>query len=287
MTQTTLAPADCDHPAQRLFAHAPSGVAFKKLRKRLARQAAEAMATYAMLPPPGARERWLVCVSGGKDSHGLLAVLLDLQAQGRLEGVELLACNLDQGQPGFDAAILPDHFARLGVAHRIERRDTYSVVTDKIPQTKTYCALCSRLRRGHLYRVAREEACAAIVLGHHRDDAVETLFMNMTRHGRMEGLAPTLRNDEGDVAVHRPLIGCAEDDLAAFAKAMRFPIIPCDLCGSQDGLERQVVKRLLADWETRLPGMRESLARAMAHVRPGTLMDPALHAFGHAGGKRE
>ena len=261
----------------KLYADAPDSVSFRKLRKRLCRQALDAITRYAMT---GERERprWLVCLSGGKDSYTLLAVLLDLKAQGRIN-VDFVACNLDQGQPGFPSHILPEYLDRLSVARRIERRDTYSIVTDKIPEGKTYCSLCSRLRRGHLYRIAREENCGAIVLGHHRDDALETFLMNLLHGGRLAAMAPKLVNDEGDLLVLRPLIDCAEDDIAKFAAAMAFPIIPCDLCGSQDGLQRQAMGRLLDEWEKKRPGQREILWTALKNVRPGQLPDASLVDF--------
>jgi tRNA 2-thiocytidine biosynthesis protein TtcA len=209
---------DDDGACHPMFRDAPSSVEFNKLRKRLLRQAREAIEGYGMVRPG---DRWLVALSGGKDSYGLLAVLLDLKWRGLLP-VELLACNLDQGQPNFPKHILPDFLTANGVEHRIEYQDTYSVVTDKIPQGRTYCSLCSRLRRGHLYRVAREEGCAALVLGHHREDALETFFMNLLHGGRLAAMPPKLLNDEGDVTVLRPLAFCAEADLAKFAEAMRF-----------------------------------------------------------------
>lgn len=220
---------------------------------------------------PGAR--WLVCLSGGKDSYALLAILLDLKAQGHLKA-DLLACNLDQGQPGFPAHVLPDWLAELGLPHHIETRDTYSVVTEKVPVGATYCALCSRLRRGHLYRVAREEGCSAIVLGHHRDDALETLMLNMAYGGRLAAMPARLLNDAGDVEVLRPLISSAEADLARYTAALQCPIIPCNLCGSQDGLKRQEMKARLDAWAKDVPALRETMARALANVRPGHLLDP-------------
>lgn len=260
------------HP---LFADAPSSLEFNKLRKRLLRQTRQAIDEYSMVTP---EERWLVALSGGKDSYGLLAILLDLKWRGLLP-VELLACNLDQGQPNFPKHVLPDFLKKLGVPHRIEYRDTYSVVTEKIPESRTYCSLCSRLRRGHLYRIAREEGCSALVLGHHRDDVLETFFMNLFHGGRLASMPPKLVNDEGDVMVLRPLSFCAEEDLARFAEAMRFPIIPCDLCGSQDGLQRNAMKAMLADIEKRLPGRKDTMVRALANVRPSHLLDRKLFDF--------
>jgi tRNA 2-thiocytidine biosynthesis protein TtcA len=264
--------ADAIHP---LFAGAPDTTEFRKLRKRILRLTRAAVETYGMVRP-GAR--WLVCLSGGKDSYTLLAALVELRWRGLLP-VDLLACNLDQGQPGFPATVLPEFLARMGVPHRIERRDTYAVVTDKVPAGRTYCALCSRLRRGHLYRIAREEGCAAVALGHHRDDIVETFLLNLFHGGRLASMPPKLLNDEGDLYVHRPLAYVAEADCARFAAAMRYPIIPCDLCGSQDGLQRAQIKRMLDDWEARSPGRRQMIFRALTRARPSHLLDPSLFDF--------
>lgn len=260
------------HP---MFRTVPDTVAFNKLRKRLMRHTREAIDRFAMVKPG---ERWLVALSGGKDSYGLLAILLDLKWRGMLP-VDLVACNLDQGQPNFPKHVLPAFLESHGVAHRIEYRDTYSVVTDKVPAGATYCSLCSRLRRGHLYRIAREEGCSALVLGHHRDDILETFLMNLLHGGRLAAMPPKLVNDDGDVMVLRPLAWCAEDDLARFAEAMRFPIIPCDLCGSQDGLQRNVMKAMLDDLEKRMPGRKDIMIRALSHVRPSHLLDTNLFDF--------
>lgn len=266
--------------AHRVFADAPSSVTFKKLRKRILRQCQEVISDYGLVTQraDGRMPKWLVCLSGGKDSYTLLAALLDLQYQGQL-GVELLACNLDQGQPGFPKHVLPDYLDRLGVAHRIVTEDTYSIVTDKVPESKTYCAMCSRLRRGILYRVAREEGCDAIVLGHHRDDSLETFFLNLFHGGRLAAMPAKLLNDEGDLLVLRPLLFSAEADIAKFAKAMDFPIIPCTLCGSQDGLQRMQIKALLDEWEARTPGRRQKMFRALSHARPSHLADNRLFDF--------
>jgi tRNA 2-thiocytidine biosynthesis protein TtcA len=260
------------HP---LFHGAPDTTEFRKLRKRLVRQTREAVEAYAMVEP-GAR--WLVCLSGGKDSYTLLAVLTELRWRGLLP-VELLACNLDQGQPGFPATVLPDFLTRMGVPHRIEYRDTYSVVTSRVPEGRTYCALCSRLRRGNLYRIAREEGCSAVVLGHHRDDIVETFLLNLFHGGKLAAMPPKLLNDDGDLLVLRPLAHVAEADCARFARAMGYPIIPCDLCGSQDGLQRQAIKRMVDDWEARSPGRRQLMFRALTSVAPSHLLDPSLFDF--------
>lgn len=269
-------PADAgDGPAARLFGQAPRSVSFNKLRKRLLRQVRQAMEDFAMLKD---QKRWLIGLSGGKDSYGLLAILLDLQWRGLLP-VELVACNLDQGQPNFPKHILPEYLAVLGVTHRIEYRDTYSIVKEKVPDGATYCSLCSRLRRGNLYRIAREEGCDALVLGHHREDILETFFMNLFHGGRLAAMPAKLLNDEGDLMVLRPLAYCAEDDMAKFAEAMQFPIIPCDLCGSQDGLQRNAMKAMIADIEKRMPGRKDTMLRALSHTNPSHLLDGKLFDF--------
>jgi tRNA 2-thiocytidine biosynthesis protein TtcA len=260
------------HP---LFHGAPKSTEFRKLRKRLVQQVREAIETYGMIQP-GAR--WLVCLSGGKDSYTLLAVLNELKWRGLLP-VDLLACNLDQGQPGFPATVLPEFLTRMQVEHRIEYQDTYSVVTSKIKPGGTMCSLCSRLRRGNLYRIAREEGCSAVVLGHHRDDILETFFMNLFHGGRLATMPPKLVNEEGDLFVLRPLAFVAEADCDHFARAMAYPIIPCDLCGSQEGLQRAQVKALLDEWERRAPGRRNVMFRALMNARPSHLPDPALFDF--------
>ena len=263
-----------------VYADAPTSVSFKKLRKRLLRQTQDAIRRYAMDTPrkDGTPQKWLVCLSGGKDSYTLLGALMDLKWQGALKA-DLLACNLDQGQPGFPKHLLPDYLKNLGVEYRIITEDTYSIVTDKVPENKTYCSLCSRLRRGILYRVAREEGCDAIVLGHHRDDALETFMLNMFHGGRLAAMPPKLLNDEGDLFVLRPLILSAEDDIAKFAAALNFPIIPCNLCGSQEGLQRVAMKRMLDEWEQRKPGQREVMFRALQNVRPSHLVDERFWDF--------
>ena len=279
MTMTEKAHAMLDdtketeiHP---LFRGAPSSTEFRKLRKRLVRETRSAIEDYGMIHPG---DRWLVCLSGGKDSYTLLAVLHELQWRGLLP-VDLLACNLDQGQPGFPATVLPEFLQARGVAHRIEYQDTYSIVKEKVPQGRTYCALCSRLRRGNLYRIAREEGCSAVVLGHHRDDILETFFMNLFHGGRLAAMPPKLLNEEGDLTVLRPLAYIAEADCERFARAMNYPIIPCDLCGSQEGLQRVQVKKLLDEWESRSPGRRQVMFRALMNTRPSHLLDPNLFDF--------
>ncbi|MBK5926409.1 tRNA 2-thiocytidine(32) synthetase TtcA [Rhodobaculum claviforme] len=264
-----------DEDLPPLLRAAPDGLEFRKLRKRLVAQVREAMETYGMIRP-GAR--WLVCLSGGKDSYTLLAVLSELKWRGLLP-VDLLACNLDQGQPGFPATVLPEFLSRMQVPHRIEYQDTYSIVTAKVPAGRTYCALCSRLRRGILYRIAREEGCSAVVLGHHRDDILETFFMNLFHGGRLASMPPKLVNEDGDLTVLRPLALVAEADCARFTRAMGYPVIPCDLCGSQEGLQRAQVKALLDGWEASHPGRRQVMFRALTTVRPSHLADPRLFDF--------
>ncbi|RUZ76968.1 tRNA 2-thiocytidine(32) synthetase TtcA [Mesorhizobium sp. M7A.F.Ca.US.006.01.1.1] len=272
----TLEPvADSEGGFHPLFADVPSSVEFNKLRKRLLRLTRQAIEDFSMVKPG---QRWLVALSGGKDSYGLLAVLLDLKWRGLLP-VDLLACNLDQGQPNFPKHILPDYLDRYAIPHRIEYQDTYSVVTDKLPAGSTYCSLCSRLRRGHLYGIAREEGCSALVLGHHREDILETFFMNLFHGGRLAAMPPKLLNDDGDVMVLRPLSYCAEADLEKFAAAMQFPIIPCDLCGSQEGLQRNAMKTMLEDLEKRMPGRKDTMLRALSNSRPSHLLDRKLFDF--------
>lgn len=254
---------------------APSGVEFNKLRKRLVRHTREALDSFGMIKPG---TKWLVALSGGKDSYGLLAILLELKWRGLLP-VQLLACNLDQGQPNFPKHILPEFLTANGIDHRIEYKDTYSIVKEKVPTGATYCALCSRLRRGNLYRIAREEGCSALVLGHHREDTLETFFMNLFHGGQLAAMPGKLLNDEGDVEVLRPLIYCAEPDLAKFAEGMKFPIIPCDLCGSQDGLQRNVTKNMLNDMESKMPGRKDVMIRALGNVRLSHLLDTSAFDF--------
>jgi tRNA 2-thiocytidine biosynthesis protein TtcA len=267
---------DTCHPLMR---RAGQSVTARKVRKRLIQNVRRTLDDYAMVREG---ERWLVCLSGGKDSYTLLALLFDLKWRGLLP-VELLACNLDQGQPDFPKETLPQFLDYYGIAHHIEYRDTYSVVTDKVPEGATYCALCSRLRRGHLYRIARERGCHAVVLGHHSDDLLETFFLNLFHGGRLAAMAPKLLNEDGDVMVLRPMALCEEAAIRKFADAMAFPIIPCDLCGSQEGLQRQAIKAMLGEWETRAPGRKRVMLRALTQARPSHLLDTALFDFAALG----
>jgi len=260
------------HP---LFYGAPSSTEFKKLRRRIIRNVSQAISDYGMVERDA---RWLVCLSGGKDSYTLLAALYELKWRGLLP-VDILVCNLDQGQPNFPQTILPEFLEKMEVPYRIEYQDTYSVVVDKIPAGRTFCSLCSRLRRGHLYRVAREEGCSAVVLGHHRDDILETFFMNLFHGGRLATMPPKLVNEEKDLFVYRPLSYVAEADCEKFSKQMNYPIIPCDLCGSQDGLQRQQVKRILDGWEKNSPGRRQVMFRSLMNTKPSHLLDKNLFDF--------
>ena len=260
------------HP---LFYGAPSSTEFKKLRRRIIRNVSQAITDYGMVER---NARWLVCLSGGKDSYTLLAALHELKWRGLLP-VDILACNLDQGQPNFPQTVLPEFLEKMKVPHRIEYQDTYSVVVDKIPEGRTFCSLCSRLRRGHLYRIAREEGCSAVVLGHHRDDILETFFMNLFHGGRLATMPPKLVNEEKDLFVYRPLAYVAETDCEKFSKQMNYPIIPCDLCGSQDGLQRQQVKKIIDGWEKNSPGRRQVMFRSLMNTKPSHLLDTNLFDF--------
>jgi tRNA 2-thiocytidine biosynthesis protein TtcA len=246
-----------------------------KLEKRLCRQVGQAIADFNMIE---AGDRVMVCLSGGKDSFGLLDILLKLQARAPAR-FELVAVNLDQKQPGFPADVLPAYLRGLGIEHRIEAQDTYSIVKAKIPEGKTTCSLCSRLRRGILYRVAGELRCNKIALGHHRDDMLQTLLLNMFFGARLKGMPPKLVTDNGQFIVIRPLAYVPERDLAAWAALRGFPLIPCNLCGSQANLQRKQVGDLLRDWERRHPGRVENMFRALTHAVPSHLMDQRLYDF--------
>ena len=260
------------HP---LFRTAPDSLSFRKLRKRLVRETRQAINDFAMA---NRGDKWLVCLSGGKDSYTLLATLLDLKWRGLLP-VDLLAANLDQGQPGFPKHILPDFLSANGIDHHIAYQDTYSVVVDKVPENRTYCALCSRMRRGALYRIAREQGCNAIVLGHHREDILETFFLNLFHGAKLAAMPPKLRNEEGDLMLYRPLAYCAEADIEKYSDFMQFPIIPCDLCGSQDGLQRQQIKTMLDGWESAHPGRKQIMLKALTKINPSHLLDRSLFDF--------
>jgi tRNA 2-thiocytidine biosynthesis protein TtcA len=250
-------------------------VEVEKLQTRLCRLAGQAIADYQMIEHG---DKVMVCLSGGKDSYGLLDVLLALQQRAPIR-FELVAVNLDQKQPGFPAHVLPDYLTRLGLPFHIEARDTYSIVKRLIPEGQTTCSLCSRLRRGHLYRVAAELGATKIALGHHRDDILETLFLNLFYTGKLKAMPPKLRSKDGQHLVVRPLAYIKEEDLARYAELREFPIIPCDLCGSQKNLKRKEVKAMLRDWERRMPGCTDSIFAALSNVAPSLLLDRTLFDF--------
>jgi tRNA 2-thiocytidine biosynthesis protein TtcA len=246
-----------------------------KLEKRLLRLTGQAIGDFAMIE---AGDRVMVCLSGGKDSYGLLELLLRLRERAPID-FDLVAVNLDQKQPGFPADVLPRYLRERGVAFHIETQDTYSIVTRLIPAGKTMCSLCSRLRRGVLYRVASQLGATRIALGHHREDILGTFFLNLFYGGRLKGMPPKLVSDDGRHVVIRPLAYVKEADLARYAAVKRFPIIPCNLCGSQDNLKRQEVKRMLGEWERRFPGRVENAFNALTRVVPSHLMDARLFDF--------
>ncbi len=250
---------------------------FNKLQKRLRRNAGNAIADYNMIEDG---DRVLVCVSGGKDSYGMLEVLMSLQQSAPID-FELIAVNLDQKQPGFPEEVLPEYLTGLGIPYYILEKDTYSIVREVIPEGKTTCGLCSRLRRGTLYGFAEQIGATKIALGHHRDDIVETLFLNMFFGGSLKAMPPKLLSDDGQNVVIRPMAYCKERDLAAFADYKAFPIIPCNLCGSQENLQRVQVKKMLAEWEREYPGRTETIFRSIRNVAPSQLADTTLFDFGN------
>ena len=248
---------------------------FNKLRKRLRRQVGQAIEDFNMIEEG---DRIMVCLSGGKDSYTLLDILLSLQCSAPVN-FELVAVNLDQKQPGFPAHVLPDYLAGQGVPFHVIEQDTYSVVKQIVPEGKTMCRLCSRLRRGSLYTFAAEQGMTKIALGHHRDDMIETLFLNMFHGSKLKSMPPKLRTDDGRHIVIRPLAYCSERDIEAYAAAREFPIIPCSLCGSQDNLQRQMIKKMLQAWEKQSPGRLENIFRSMQNIVPSHLADSELFDF--------
>jgi len=246
-----------------------------KLVKRLQRNTAQAITDFNMI---GDGDRVMVCLSGGKDSYTLLDMLMALQKRAPVR-FELLAVNLDQKQPGFPADVLPEYTDRVGVPFHVIEQDTYSVVKRVVPEGKTTCGLCSRLRRGALYRFAAENGVSRIALGHHRDDIIETLFLNLFYGGRIKAMPPKLLSDDGDHVVIRPLAYCSEQDITRYAATRDFPIIPCDLCGSQPNLQRQAIKEMLTLWKKKHPGRIENIFRAISNVSPSQLADRELFDF--------
>ena len=247
----------------------------QKLGKRLTSNTGKAIADYNMIEHG---DTVLVCVSGGKDSYTLLSVLMALRERAPID-FKLIAMNLDQKQPGFPADILPGYFEKIGVDFRIIEADTYSVVKEKIPEGKTTCSLCSRLRRGIIYRTAKELGANKIALGHHRDDMVHTLFLNLLFGGKLKAMPPKLITDDGAHVVIRPLAYCAEADIARFARGMEYPIIPCNLCGSQENMQRQKIREMMQDWDRRYPGRTEAVFTALQNVVPSHLADNRLFDF--------
>ncbi len=248
---------------------------FLRLKKKLERGVGEAIGDYNMI---GDGDTVMVCVSGGKDSYTLLSCLLALRERAPVD-FRIVAMNLDQKQPGFPDHVLPAYFESIGVEYRIVTEDTYSIVKDKIPEGKTTCSLCSRLRRGIIYRTATEIGATRIALGHHRDDMLETLFLNMFFGGKIKGMPPKLVSDDGKHVVIRPLAYCTEADIARFARTMDFPIIPCNLCGSQENAQRKLIKNMLQGWARDYPGRIESLATSLKNVVPSHLSDARLFDF--------
>ncbi|MFG0832237.1 tRNA 2-thiocytidine(32) synthetase TtcA [Aeromonas bivalvium] len=248
---------------------------FNKLQKRLRRNVGQAIADFNMIEEG---DKVMVCLSGGKDSYGMLDILLSLQASAPIH-FDLIAVNLDQKQPGFPEHVLPAYLSELGVPFEVVEEDTYAIVKEKVPEGKTTCALCSRLRRGILYRRAQELGCTKIALGHHRDDILETLFLNMFYGGKLKSMPPKLVSDDGKNVVIRPLAYCKEKDLARYAEVKAFPIIPCNLCGSQENLQRKAIKQMMQDWDRRFPGRIETMFTAIQDVVPSHLLDHQLFDF--------
>lgn len=265
--------APATRPAHGVPAHV--SVDHKKLEKRLCREVGKAIVDYNMIAQG---DKVMVCLSGGKDSYAMLDILRKLQARAPID-FELIAVNLDQKQPGFPADILPAYLEKLGVKFHIENQDTYSIVKDKIPEGKTMCSLCSRLRRGILYRVAKELGCTKIALGHHRDDILQTLLLNMFFGGKLKGMPPKLQSDNGEHIVIRPMAYVDERDLVKWAALQQYPIIPCTLCGSQENLQRKQAGLMLREWQTKHPERLDNMLHALQNVVPSHLMDTQLHNF--------
>lgn len=246
-----------------------------KLQKRLRREVGQAIADFSMIE---AGDKVMCCLSGGKDSYAMLDILLNLQKSAPVR-FELIAVNLDQKQPGFPEEVLPEYLSALGIEYHIIEKDTYSIVKEKVPEGKTTCGLCSRLRRGILYNFAEEHGVTKIALGHHRDDLLETLFLNMFYGGKLKSMPPVLHSDDGRNTVIRPLAYSREKDIARYARLREFPIIPCNLCGSQENLQRQVIKDMFQTWDKQHPGRLETMFRAMCNIEPSHLADTSLYNF--------
>lgn len=254
---------------------ATASIEFSKLQKRLRKASGEAIVDYNMIEPG---DRIMVCLSGGADSYTMLDILLHMQQKAPIE-FSIIAVNLDQKQPGFPEHVLPTYLEQLGVEYKILEEDTYSIVVDKVPEGKTTCALCSRLRRGILYNAAQELGATKIALGHHREDILETVLLNMFYAGSLKTMPPKLVSDDGRNIVIRPLAYCKEADIKAYSQAQAFPIIPCNLCGSQPNLQRQAMKQLLSEWERDFPGRLSSMMSALGKVSPSHLLDRSLYDF--------
>ncbi|MFA5371523.1 MAG: tRNA 2-thiocytidine(32) synthetase TtcA [Sideroxydans sp.] len=264
---------DIIHPLH--FEHQSTN--FNRLRGRLEHQVGKAIADFNMIEEG---DTIMVCLSGGKDSYTLLDILLTLRKRAPID-FKIVAMNLDQKQPGFPEEVLPNYLQKLGVDFHIEAQDTYSIVKEKIPEGKTTCSLCSRLRRGIIYRVASELGANKVALGHHRDDMIETLFLNMFFGGKLKAMPPKLVTDKGDHIVIRPLAYCAEKDIARYARGMEFPLIPCNLCGSQENMQRKNIKDMLTAWERQYPGRSQTIFTAMQNIKPSHLLDAGLFDFVH------
>jgi len=258
------------------------GYSLHKLQKRLQRNTGRAIGDFNMI---GEGDRVMVCLSGGKDSFTLLDILIELQKRAPVS-FELMAVNLDQKQPGFPEQVLPEYARKVGIPFHVIEQDTYSVVKRVVPEGKTTCGLCSRLRRGALYRFARENGVSRIALGHHRDDIIETLFLNLFNGGRLKAMPPKLLSDDGEHIVIRPLAYCSEQDIRCYSKYRHFPVIPCNLCGSQPNLQRQAIKEMLTSWKKQHPGRIENISRAIGHVSPSQLADRELFDFINLGAEK-
>lgn len=272
---STVLPLPLAEPRPHVRADQRRGHETNKLAKRLRHQVGRAIADFGMIEDG---DKVMVCLSGGKDSYTMLDILVQLQKKAPVR-FELVAVNLDQKQPDFPEHVLPTYLESIGVPYKILEQDTYSVVTRVVPEGKTMCSLCSRLRRGALYSYAAEQGFTKIALGHHRDDLVATFFLNLFFHAKLSGMPPKLLSDDGRHVVIRPLAYVREDDISAYAEAKQFPIIPCNLCGSQENLQRKQVKKMMDAWERESPGRIETIARALGDIRPSQLSDPKLFDF--------